>query len=299
MSAATLSAVTAAASIGGDIDVVVGGSGCGAVAEAAAKVPGVRKVFCADAAFFGKPVAEDMEKLILQVHGANKYSHIVAAATAGAKSTLPRVAAKLDVNQISDVVKVESEDTFVRPIYAGNALATVQSSDSVKVMTIRPTAFEKAEAGSGSGAVEAVSCEGAGLSTWKSEELSESDRPDLASAGTVVAGGRGMKSGENFKLIYDLADKLGAAVGASRAAVDAGYINNDMQIGQTGKVVAPQLYIAVGISGAIQHLAGMKDSKTIVAINKVRPSVCPFVLSVGRSCRSVGRSVSVCLTDCL
>ena len=260
--------MTAASKIGGDIDIVVGGAGCGAVAEAAAKLPGIRKVFCADAPVFGKPVAEDMEKLILQVHAAHKYSHILAPASANAKSAFPRVAAKLDVNQISDVLKIEAEDTFVRPIYAGNAMATVKSGDSVKVMTVRPTAFEKAEGGSGSASVEAVSCEGAGLSTWKSEQLSKSDRPDLASAGTVVAGGRGLKSGDNFKLIYDLADKLGAAVGASRAAVDAGYISNDLQIGQTGKVVAPELYVAVGISGAIQHLAGMKDSKTIVAINK-------------------------------
>jgi len=265
---ATLSAVMAASKIGGEIDMLVGGASCGAVAEQAAKLPGIRKVFCADAAVFGKPVAEDMEKLILQVHEANKYSHILAPASASANATLPRVAAKLDVNQMSDVLSIESEDTFIRPIYAGNALATVKSADTVKVLTIRPTAFEKVEEGSGSGVVEAVSCEGAGLSTWKSEELSKSDRPELASAGTVVAGGRGMKSGENFKMIYDLADKLGAAVGASRAAVDAGYIGNDLQIGQTGKVVAPQLYVAVGISGAIQHLAGMKDSKTIVAINK-------------------------------
>jgi electron transfer flavoprotein alpha subunit len=268
LNAATLSVVTAASKVGGEIDVVVGGSGCGAVADAAAKVPGIRKVFCADAAVFGKPVAEDMEKLILQIHSANKYSHILAPASAGAKSSLPRVAAKLDVNQLSDVIGVVSEDTFMRPIYAGNAQATVKSTDSVKVMTVRPTSFEKAAETGGSGVVEAVTCEGAGMSKWKSEQLSKSDRPDLAAASTVIAGGRGLKSGDNFKLVYDLADKLGAAVGASRAAVDAGYIGNDLQIGQTGKVVAPELYVAVGISGAIQHLAGMKDSKTIVAINK-------------------------------
>ena len=197
--------MTAASKIGGDVDILVGGAGCGAVAEQAAKVAGVRKVFCADAPVFGKPVAEDMEKLILQVQAANSYSHILAPASAAAKSALPRVAAKLDVNQMSDVLGVESEDTFVRPIYAGNALATVKSADSVKVLTIRPTAFDKAEASGGSGAVEAVSCDGAGLSTWKSEQLSKSDRPDLASAGTVIAGGRGLKSGDNFKLVYDLA----------------------------------------------------------------------------------------------
>ena len=197
--------MTAASKIGGDVDILVGGAGCGAVAEQAAKVAGVRKVFCADAPVFGKPVAEDMEKLILQVQAANSYSHILAPASASAKSALPRVAAKLDVNQMSDVLGVESEDTFVRPIYAGNALATVKSADSVKVLTIRPTAFDKAEASGGSGAVEAVSCDGAGLSTWKSEQLSKSDRPDLASAGTVIAGGRGLKSGDNFKLVYDLA----------------------------------------------------------------------------------------------
>jgi electron transfer flavoprotein alpha subunit len=206
--AATLSVVTAASKIGGAVDILVGGSGCGAVAAAAAKVPGVRKVFCADAPVFGKPVAEDMEKLIMQVHTAGKYSHILGPTSATAKSALPRVAAKLGVNQLSDVLSVTSEDTFVRPIYAGNALATVKSADSVKVLTIRPTAFDKAETSGGSGAVEAVSCEGAGLSTWKSEQLSKSDRPELASAGTVVAGGRGLKSGENFKLVFDLAGTL-------------------------------------------------------------------------------------------
>jgi electron transfer flavoprotein alpha subunit len=206
--AATLSVVTAASKIGGAVDILVGGSGCGAVAAAAAKVPGVRKVFCADAPVFGKPVAEDMEKLIMHVHTAGKYSHILGPTSATAKSALPRVAAKLDVNQLSDVLSVMSEDTFVRPIYAGNALATVKSADSVKVLTIRPTAFDKAETSGGSGAVEAVSCEGAGMSTWKSEQLSKSDRPELASAGTVVAGGRGLKSGENFKLVFDLAGTL-------------------------------------------------------------------------------------------
>jgi electron transfer flavoprotein alpha subunit len=230
MCAATLSAVTAATKIGGSIDIVVGGAGCGAVADAAAKLKGVRKVFCADAAVFGKPVSEDMEKLVLQVHAANKYSHIMGTTSSLAKSTLPRVAAILDVNQISDVINIQSEDTFTRPIYAGNALASVKSSDAIKVLTVRPTAFDKAADTGGSGAVEAVSCEGAGLSTWKSEQIAKSDRPDLASAGTVVAGGRGLKSGDNFKLVYDLADKLGAAVGASRAAVDAGYIGNDLQV---------------------------------------------------------------------
>lgn len=221
----------------------------------------------ADAAHFAKPVAENIEKLVLQCHASGKFSHILAPANVSLKAAMPRVAAQLGVDQISEISAVVSADTFVRPIYAGNALCTVKSEDPVKVVTVRPTAFEKAAEG-GSAAVEDVTCPAAGMAEWVSEELTASDRPDLATAGTVVAGGRGLKSGDNFKLLYDLADKLGAAVGASRAAVDAGYVPNDYQIGQTGKVVAPDLYVAVGISGATQHLAGMKDSKTIVAINK-------------------------------
>jgi len=267
---ATLSAVTAASKIGGDVTVLVGGHECGAVADAAAKVAGVSKVLKADHPCLAKGLPENLEGLILKVLSDGGHSHLLSATSAVSRGVLPRVAAQLDCDAVSDVTEVVSEDTFVRPIYAGNALCTVQSGDSVKVVTARPTAFEKAPAEGGSAAVEDVSASAsdAGKSSFVSEELSSSDRPDLASAPVVVSGGRGMKNGENFGMLYELADKMGGAVGASRAAVDAGYMSNETQVGQTGKVVAPDLYIACGISGAIQHLAGMKDSKTIVAINK-------------------------------
>ena len=264
---ATLATVTAAKAMGGDVTVLVAGHNAGGVADAAAKVDGVAKVLHADDASYEHALAENRAALILGMAG--DYSHIVAPATTSGKNILPRVAAMLDVQQISEIVDVEGADTFVRPIYAGNAMATVQSSDETKVITVRATAFAKAEAEGGSASVEQVSAaEDPGLSSFVGESLSESDRPDLATAKIVISGGRGMQNGDNFELLYKVADKLGAAVGASRAAVDAGFVPNDMQVGQTGKVVAPELYIAVGISGAIQHLAGMKDSKVIVAINK-------------------------------
>lgn len=263
----TLNTVTAAAQCGGEVHVLVAGSGCGAVAEAAAKIAGVSKVLVADAPHFADGLAENVAEQILAVAGS--YSHILAPASAFGKNVLPRVAAKLDVAQISEITKVDSPDTFERPIYAGNAIATVQSSDSVKVITVRGTGFDAAASEGGSAAVETVSAVAdSGKSSFVGRELAKSDRPELTGAKIVVSGGRGMGSGENFKLLEPLADKLGAAMGASRAAVDAGYVPNDWQVGQTGKIVAPTLYIAVGISGAIQHLAGMKDSKTIVAINK-------------------------------
>jgi electron transfer flavoprotein alpha subunit len=264
---ATLNAVTAAAKIGGDIHVLVAGAGCGAAAEAAAKVAGVAKVKVADAAHYGDQTAENIAALV--VANAAGYSHIVAPATTGGKNFMPRVAALLDVAQISDIVGVESADTFVRPIYAGNVLATVQSADAVKVITVRTTAFEAAGEGGGA-AVEAIGAAAdAGNSKLVGRELTKSARPELTAAKIIVSGGRGVGNGENYHaLLEPLADKLGAALGASRAAVDAGFVPNDYQVGQTGKIVAPQLYIAVGISGAIQHLAGMKDSKVIVAINK-------------------------------
>jgi len=247
----------------------VSGSGCQAAADEAAKIAGVSKVLVADAAPLANALPENLASVILDLQKSNSFSHIVGGTSAIAKGTLPRVAACLDVAAISDVIEVKSEDTFVRPTYAGNAIATVQSSDDVKVITARSTAFEPAAADGGSAAVEALSgAEDSGLSTWVGEELSKSDRPELSSAKFVVSGGRGLQNGENFGMLYNLADKMDAAVGASRAAVDAGFCANDMQVGQTGKVVAPDLYIAVGISGAIQHLAGMKDSKVIVAINK-------------------------------
>jgi len=255
--------------IGGDITVMVSGSGCKGVAEEAAKLDGVSKVIVADAPALEHGLAENYTTAILAAQEAGSYSHIVAGTSAIAKSTVPRVAAKLDVSAVTDVIDVKSEDTFVRPTYAGNAICTVQSSDSVKVLTIRPTAFEAAAAEGGSASVEDASAgEDMGISKWISEEVSKSDRPELASAKMVVSGGRGLQNGENFEMLYDLAGTMNAAVGASRAAVDAGFVPNDMQVGQTGKVVAPDLYIAVGISGAIQHLAGMKDSKVIVAVNK-------------------------------
>ncbi len=267
LKAVTLNTVTAAAQCGGDVHILVAGSGCGAVAEAAAKVAGVAKVLVADAPQFADGLAENVAEQILAVAGA--YSHILAPASAFGKNVLPRVAAKLDVAQISEITKVDAPDTFERPIYAGNAIATVQSTDNVKVITVRGTGFDAAAAEGGSAAVETVAAVAdSGKSSFVGRELAKSDRPELTGAKVVVSGGRGMGSGDNFKILEPLADKLGAAMGASRAAVDAGYVPNDWQVGQTGKIVAPQLYIAVGISGAIQHLAGMKDSKTIVAINK-------------------------------
>ena len=264
---ATLHAVTAAQKIGGDLHILVAGSNAAAVADQAAKVGGVSKVLLADDAAYGDRLAENLAKLLVGLAG--NYSHILATATATGKNVLPRVAALLDVQQISEISAVESADTFVRPIYAGNALATVQSSDKVKVITVRGTSFDMAPASGGSAAVEKVAGTGdAGLSTFVGQELAKSERPELTSARVVVSGGRGMQNGDNFKLLDALADKLNAAVGASRAAVDAGFVPNTYQVGQTGKIVAPELYIAVGISGAIQHLAGMKDSKVIVAINK-------------------------------
>ncbi|SFM56867.1 electron transfer flavoprotein subunit alpha/FixB family protein [Marinobacter zhejiangensis] len=264
---ATQSVVTAAKAIGGDVDVLVAGAGCGAVAEAAAKIEGVNKVLVADNAAYGHFLAENLSELVAEA--GKGYSHILAAAGTTGKDFMPRVAALLDVAQVSDIIRVESADTFVRPIYAGNAIATVKSSDSIKVITVRPTGFDAAPAEGGSAAVEALDIvKDAGLSSFVGEEKAVSDRPDLASAGIVISGGRGMQNGDNFKMLEQVADVLGAAVGASRAAVDAGFVPNDMQVGQTGKIVAPQLYIAVGISGAIQHLAGMSDSKVIVAINK-------------------------------
>lgn len=263
---ATLNAVTAAAKIGGDIHILVAGQGAQAVAEAAGKVAGVSKVLLADDAAYAHALPENLAPLVVNL--AKGYSHVLAAATSEGKNLLPRVAALLDVAAISDITGVVSADTFERPIYAGNAIATVQSADPIKVITVRTTAFEAA-AGGGSAAVETIAGTGdAGSAKFVGQELTKSERPELTQAKIVVSGGRGMQSGENFKLLEALADKLGAAVGASRAAVDAGFVPNDYQVGQTGKIVAPELYVAVGISGAIQHLAGMKDSKVIVAINK-------------------------------
>ncbi len=267
LKAATLNTVTAASQLGGDIAVLVAGHNCGAVAQAAAKVAGVKKVLHADAPHYANQLAENVAALVVGLAGG--HSHILAPATAAGKNVMPRVAALLDVAQISDIIKVESADTFVRPIYAGNVLATVQSRDAVKAITVRGTAFPAAAAAGGSAAVETVTAAAdAGLSSFVGQQLTKSDRPELTAAKIIVSGGRGMGNGENFKLLEAVADKLGAAVGASRAAVDAGFVPNDYQVGQTGKVVAPELYIAVGISGAIQHLAGMKDSKVIAAINK-------------------------------
>lgn len=267
LNAATLNVVAAAKEIGGDIEILVAGETCGAVAEAAAKIEGVSKVVVADSAAYKYQIAEAMGDLVAEL-GAG-YSHILAAATTTGKDFMPRTAALLDVNMISDIVAVESADTFVRPIYAGNAIATVQSSDNVKVITVRGTGFDAAPAEGGSAAIEANATDKtSATSAFVSEELAKSDRPDLTAAEIVISGGRGMGNGENFEILYKVADKIGAAVGASRAAVDAGFVPNDMQVGQTGKIVAPALYIAVGISGAIQHLAGMKESKVIVAINK-------------------------------
>jgi electron transfer flavoprotein alpha subunit len=263
----TLNTVAAAQAIGGDIDILVAGADCGAVATAAAAVAGIGKVLVADNAVYAHQLAENVSLLIAEV--AANYDNILAPATANCKNFMPRVAALLDVAQISDVTVVDSADTFQRPIYAGNVIATVQSSDAKKVITVRTTAYDPAPATGGSATVEALDAvHDAGTSSFVSEEVAVSERPELTAASVVISGGRGMQNGENFKLLDGIADKLGAAIGASRAAVDAGFVPNDMQVGQTGKIVAPDLYIAVGISGAIQHLAGMKDSKVIVAINK-------------------------------
>jgi electron transfer flavoprotein alpha subunit len=262
----TLNAVAAAQVMGGEIDIQVAGANCGAVATAAAAVPGIGKVLVADNAVYEHQLAENVSLLIAEV--AAGYDNILAPATPNCKNFLPRVAALLDVAQISDITSVESADTFQRPIYAGNVIATVQSSDAKKVITVRTTAFDGVPAEGGSAVIEALDAvHDAGTSSFVGEEVVVSERPELTAASVVISGGRGMQNGENFKLLDGIADKLGAAIGASRAAVDAGFVPNDMQVGQTGKIVAPDLYIAVGISGAIQHLAGMKDSKGIVAIN--------------------------------
>ena len=264
---ATLNAVTAAGEIDTDVDLLVAGSGCGGVADECSSIQGVTRILLVDDPAYEHDLPENFSPLVQGL--AERYSHVLAPASTFGKSLLPRVAARLDVQQISDISDIESSDTFVRPIYAGNALATVQSTDSVKLITIRTTAFDAAPTEGGDAAIEkieAVPCPA--LAEFLGQELTPSERPELTSAGIVISGGRGMQSGENFAMLERIADKLGAAVGASRAAVDAGYVPNDYQVGQTGKVVAPNLYIAVGISGAIQHLAGMKDSKVIVAINK-------------------------------
>ncbi len=264
---ATLNTVSAARTLDEEVHALVTGAGCAGVAEAAAKIEGVTKVLVADDARYEHQRAEALAPLLVTL--APDYAAVLAPATTMGKNVMPRAAALLDVQQISEIVEVVSNDTFVRPIYAGNAMATVQSEDAIKFITVRTTAFPKAEAEGGSATVEAIeAAEDPGLSRFLGQQVSSSERPELTSARVVISGGRGMGSGENFKLIEAIADKLGAAVGASRAAVDAGFVPNDYQVGQTGKVVAPDLYIAVGISGAIQHLAGMKDSKVIVAINK-------------------------------
>jgi electron transfer flavoprotein alpha subunit len=266
---ATLHALGAAAKIGGDVDVLVAGANAGAAAQAAAKIPGVAKVLHADAPHLAGFVAENVAATALDAVKGGGYTHVLAPATGFGKNVAPRLAALLDVAQISEIMAVESPDTFVRPIYAGSAFATVQSKDPIKVATVRGTSFDAVPAEGGNASVESVpAAADMGLSKVLGQELTKSDRPELTSARVVISGGRAMASAENFKLLEALADKLNAAIGASRAAVDAGYAPNDHQVGQTGKIVAPDLYIAVGISGAIQHLAGMKDSKVIVAINK-------------------------------
>lgn len=270
LSAVTANALSAAQKIGGDISVLVAGTKCGPAAEALSKAKGISKVLVAESDAFKGATAESLTPLILATQKQFNFTHIVAPATAFGKALLPRVAAKLDVSPITDIIGVKDANTFIRTIYAGNAIMTLEAKDPIKVITVRGTAFPPAPLEGGSAASEKAP-EGdykTDLTEWVSQELTKSDRPELTGAKNIVAGGRGLKSGENFKLLYDLADKLKAAVGASRAAVDAGFVPNDLQIGQTGKIVAPDLYIAVGISGAIQHLAGMKDSKTIVAINK-------------------------------
>lgn len=264
---ATLNTIAAAAEIGGDIAVLVAGSNCQDAARGAASVAGVKKVLVADAAQYAEHLAENLAALVVSI--APGYTHILAPATAFGKNVAPRIAALLDVQQISEIVAVNSPDTFVRPIYAGNALATVQSKDAVKVITVRATGFDAVAATGGSATIEPAAAQpDTGLASLVGRELTKSDRPELTAARVVISGGRGMGSAENFKVLEPLADRLGAAMGASRAAVDAGYAPNDWQVGQTGKIVAPDLYIAIGISGAIQHLAGMKDSRVIVAVNK-------------------------------
>ena len=267
--AATLNTIAAAAKLGGDVIVLIAGSDAASAAKAAAAVAGVAKVLHVDAPHLASPTAEDIAAQVLSIAKPGVYSHILAPATGFGKNALPRVAARLDVAQISDITEVVSPDTFVRPIYAGSVFATVQSQDAVKVITVRATAFEAAPAAGGSASIESVPAAPAtGKAQVTGQEFTKLERPELTSARIVISGGRAMQNAENFKLLEALADKLGAAVGASRAAVDAGYVPNDYQVGQTGKIVAPELYIAIGISGAIQHLAGMKDSKVIVAINK-------------------------------
>jgi electron transfer flavoprotein alpha subunit len=265
---ATLNALAAAQKLGGDVHVLVAGHQADGAAKAAAQISGVKKVLHADAAHLGEFLAENVAAVLVSL--AKNYSHVLAPATSNGKNVMPRVAALLDVQQISDISAVEGPDTFVRPIYAGNALATVKSKDSIKVITVRTTAFDAVSPSGGQGSVEKIDAPAdTGLSAFVSREVSKSERPELTAAKIIVSGGRGMANGENFKKVLEpLADKLGAAMGASRAAVDAGFVPNDWQVGQTGKIVAPDLYIAVGISGAIQHLAGMKDSRVIVAINK-------------------------------
>jgi electron transfer flavoprotein alpha subunit len=266
LKAGTLNTISAAAQCGGEVAVLIAGSGCTAAVQAAAGIQGVARVLVADAPHLADQLAENVAEQVLAV--ASGFSHILAPATAHGKNVLPRVAARLDVAQVSDIIGVIAPDTFTRPIYAGNAIATVQSADAVKVITVRTTAFDAAAAG-GSASVETLTAVAdSGRSSFVGREVSKSDRPELAGAKIVVSGGRGMGSADNFRILDPLADKLGAALGASRAAVDAGYAPNDWQVGQTGKIVAPQLYVAIGISGAIQHLAGMKDSKVIVAVNK-------------------------------
>jgi electron transfer flavoprotein alpha subunit len=263
----TLSTVAAAAKLGGDIDLLVAGHNCGQAANDAAKVQGIGRVLLVDDAHYEHALAEELSLLVTGL--AEGYTHVLAPATTFGKNFMPRVAARMDVGQVSDVVSVESADTFVRPIYAGNAMATVQSKDPIKVVTVRTTAFDAVSAEGGDAKIEPVAAsETFGRSSFVGQELTVSERPELTSAKVVISGGRGMGNGDNFRLIEAVADKLSAAIGASRAAVDAGFVPNDYQVGQTGKIVAPDLYIAVGISGAIQHLAGMKESKVIVAINK-------------------------------
>ena len=264
---ATLNTLTAAGELDGEVHILIAGADCAGAASAAAKLPGVAKVRVADAPEYGHELAENLAPLIAKL--AADYTHVLAPATTFGKNVMPRAAALLDVQQVSDISAIEGADTFVRPIYAGNAMATVKSLDTIKLITVRATAFEAAAEDGGSAATETVESTGdTGLASFVGQELTKSERPELTTAGIVISGGRGMQSGENFAMLERIADKLGAAVGASRAAVDAGFVPNDYQVGQTGKVVAPDLYIAIGISGAIQHLAGMKDSKVIVAINK-------------------------------